>query len=75
MINFRVGKREREAAGWYAVRKLGAVFACLDNEDCRLAAAVCEAAGEKETGRASYGMLARSWSSRLLHGKIYLLQQ
>jgi hypothetical protein len=59
MIEFRVGKGKRETTGWYAVRDLGAVFTHLNNEDCRLAAAVCEAACKKKTGGASYVMLAR----------------
>jgi hypothetical protein len=73
MIEFGVCKRERETARWYAVRDIGAVFACLDDEDCRLAADVCEAAGEKKTGRASYGMLEARGLLGLCMEIIYLL--
>jgi hypothetical protein len=59
MIEFGVGEGKRETAGWYAVRELGAVFTRLNNEDCRFAAAVCQAACKKKTGGASYVMLAR----------------
>jgi hypothetical protein len=59
MIEFGVGESKRETTGWYAIRELGAVFARFNNEDCRLAAAVCEATCKKKTGGASYVMLAR----------------
>jgi hypothetical protein len=75
MIEFGIGESKRETTEWYAVRELGAVFTRLNNEDCRLAAAVCEAACKKKTSRASYIVLARSWSSRPLYGKPNLLQR
>jgi len=58
MIEFGVGEGKRETTGRYAVRELGAVLTCLNNEDCRFAAAVCQAACKKKTGGASYVMFS-----------------
>lgn len=54
MIEFRIGKREREASRGHAVGEVRAVFACLYDQHRGLAAAVCEAVGEEKTGDASY---------------------